>query len=168
MRAYILNAWMMCFLLMQLLGSLFALQVAVKVYAFDTLINPLDNKTELVYYNARNGYKELALLNARNFDILAERRQYSVKMWNQTKNTRMHTRRRESHDSLWRWFKRPGEMWRQWVTVLCFWLVCDLVIKLSVSWRNDQGGWCSGTALTYKSIIKEPCPYFWKLLDMIA
>lgn len=65
---------------MQLLGSLFALQVAVEVYAFDTLINPLDNKTELVYYNARNGYKELALLNARNFDILAERRQYSVKM----------------------------------------------------------------------------------------
>jgi len=28
------------------------------VYAFDTLINPLDNKTELVYYNARNGYKD--------------------------------------------------------------------------------------------------------------
>ena len=80
------------------------------------------------------------------------------KKWSPAIYTRMHTRRRESHDSLWRWFKRPGEMWRQWVTILCFWLVSDLVIKLSVSWMNDQGGWCSGTALTYKSIIKEPCP----------
>lgn len=28
------------------------------VYAFDTLINPLDPSTELIYYNARNGYKD--------------------------------------------------------------------------------------------------------------
>lgn len=28
------------------------------VYAFDTLINPLDPSTELIYYNARNRYKD--------------------------------------------------------------------------------------------------------------
>eukprot|EP00435_Cladocopium_sp_Y103_P026035 s128_g6.t1 len=31
---------------------------AAYVYAFDTLINPLDSNTELIYYNARNGYKD--------------------------------------------------------------------------------------------------------------
>ena len=160
-HAFWMPEWIVFLLLFQWLGSLFALQVAVEVYAFDTLINPLDNKTELIYYNARNGYKELAFLNDRKFDIVQSAdstvwrcetkpdkkghlhhiHRYSVNTFHNLSRklriyTRMHTRRRESHDSLWRWLKRPGEMWRAWVTVLCFRLVCDLVIKLSVFWMT--------------------------------
>jgi len=38
-----------------------------EVYAFDTLINPLDPSTELIYYNARNGYKDLDHLGPGKF-----------------------------------------------------------------------------------------------------
>ncbi|CAL1172693.1 unnamed protein product [Cladocopium goreaui] len=43
---------------LQVLRTLQRSLIAARVYAFDTLINPLDPSTELIYYNARNGYKD--------------------------------------------------------------------------------------------------------------
>lgn len=107
-----------------------------------------------------------------------ERRQYSVKMWNLTRQkgspasysslftqnisqpcskaagfTRMPTRRRESRDSLWRWLKRPGKMCRAWVTVLCF-RVGMWFGDQTISVLNDQGE-SSGTAGLPPA---SPCP----------